>query len=91
MVSLRQLFNEKAGGFPAFYFISAICILWSDAIKEVMRDASDGFCQSTPTFPSDNPRIKIDYIFVSPDITVEHAEIPEIIASDHRIHIAEIK
>lgn len=60
-------------------------------IKEVMRDAAYGFCQSTPTFPSDNPRIKIDYIFVSPDITVEHAEIPEIIASDHRIHIAEIK
>ena len=60
-------------------------------IKAVMKDAAQGFCQSTPTFPSDNPRIKIDYIFVSPDITVEYAEIPEIIASDHRTHIAVIK
>ena len=60
-------------------------------IKEKMLDASVGFCQNTPTFPSDKPRIKIDYIFVSPDITVEYAQIPEIIASDHRTHIAVIK
>ena len=60
-------------------------------IKEVMKDAAEGFCQSAPTFPSDNPRIKIDYIFVSPDITVEYAEIPNVIASDHRTHVAVIK
>jgi endonuclease/exonuclease/phosphatase family metal-dependent hydrolase len=60
-------------------------------LYEKLKDASQGFCKHTPTFPSDKPRIKIDYIFVSPDITVEYAEIPEIIASDHRVHIAEIK
>lgn len=59
-------------------------------IKEKMRDASLGFCESTPTWPSDNPQIKIDYIFVTPDIEVEYASIPEIIASDHRVHIAKI-
>lgn len=60
-------------------------------IKEVMKDASFGYCESTPTFPSDKPKIKIDYIFVSPDIEVISAEIPEIIASDHRAHTSEIK
>ena len=60
-------------------------------LKEKMNDTSVGFCEYTPTFPSDNPRIKIDYIFVSPDISVEHAEIPDNIASDHRVHVAVIK
>ncbi len=60
-------------------------------IKEKMKDSACGFCEKTPTWPSDKPEIKIDYIFLSPDIEVSHAEIPEIIASDHRAHIAEIK
>ena len=34
---------------------------------------------------------KIDYIFVSPDIKIKSADIPEIIASDHRPHIAVIE
>ncbi|MBQ2809373.1 MAG: endonuclease/exonuclease/phosphatase family protein [Clostridia bacterium] len=59
-------------------------------IKERMRDTSIGFCENKPSFPSDKPKIKIDYIFVSPDIEVVSADIPEIIASDHRPHIAEI-
>lgn len=60
-------------------------------LKEKLKDVSVGYCESTPTWPSDKPQIKIDYIFVTPDIEVAHAEIPEIIASDHRTHIAEIK
>lgn len=60
-------------------------------IKERMKDASVGFCENTPTFPSDNPKIKIDYIFVSKDIEVISAEIPNKIASDHRVHTAKIK
>lgn len=59
-------------------------------LKERMRDTSIGFCENKPSFPSDKPRIKIDYIFVSPDIEVVSADIPKIIASDHRPHIAEI-
>jgi endonuclease/exonuclease/phosphatase family metal-dependent hydrolase len=56
-----------------------------------MKDVSIGFCEGVPTFPSDKPTIKIDYIFVSPDIEVENSYVPEIIASDHRTHVAEIK
>ena len=43
------------------------------------------------SFPSDNPTIKIDYIFVSHDLKVLSADIPEVIASDHRPHVAEIE
>ena len=59
-------------------------------IKAKMKDTSLGFCENKLSFPSDNPRIKIDYIFVSPDIEVVSADIPEITASDHRPHVAEI-
>ena len=60
-------------------------------IKARLKDASLGFCENKPSFPSDKPRIKIDYIFVSHDIGVVNADIPELIASDHRPHTAEIK
>lgn len=60
-------------------------------IKKHLIDTSRGFCENKLSFPSDNPRMKIDYIFVSPDIEVISADIPEIIASDHRPHIAKIK
>ena len=59
-------------------------------VKERLIDTSLGFCENKPSFPSDKPNIKIDYIFVSPDIAVKAADIPEIIASDHRPHTAEI-
>jgi endonuclease/exonuclease/phosphatase family metal-dependent hydrolase len=43
------------------------------------------------SFPSDNPSVKIDYIFVSKDLKVQSADIPTIISSDHRPHIAAIE
>ncbi len=62
-----------------------------DPIRERMIDTGAGFPKSKMSWPSDAPRMKIDYIFVSPDIEVISADIPEIVASDHRPHIAEIK
>lgn len=62
-----------------------------EPIKARMVDTAKGFLESKGSWPSDKPKIKIDYIFVSPDINVISADIPEIIASDHRPHIAEIK
>ena len=59
-------------------------------IRERLIDTSAGFCENKPSFPSDKPRIKIDYIFVSRDIAVEGSDIAEIIASDHRPHIADV-
>ncbi len=59
-------------------------------IREKMTDCAKLFDREKLSFPSDVPRTKIDYIFVSPDIEVKEADIPVIVASDHRPHTAEI-
>lgn len=59
-------------------------------LRKLMKDTADLFEKELLSYPSNNPEIKIDYIFVSPDVDVISADIPEIIASDHRPHIAEI-
>lgn len=61
-----------------------------DSIRARMRDTAEFFTAPKRSFPSDKPEIKIDYVFVTPDIEVICADIPEIIASDHRPHTAEI-
>ena len=60
-------------------------------IKSKMKDTAELFTEPKLSWPSDKPEKKIDYIFVSPDIEVLSADIPEIVASDHRPHVAEIK
>ena len=60
-------------------------------IRERMNDASSLCKAPLLTFPSDEPKIKIDYIFVSSDIKVTGADIPEIMVSDHRPHTAVIE
>lgn len=47
--------------------------------------------KNTLTFPSDNPRIKIDYILTSPDITVKSFDTSEKPVSDHLAHFIEIE
>lgn len=59
-------------------------------IKEKMKDTADLFAEPLMSFPSDKPFKKIDYIFVSKDIDVLSADIPEIISADHRPHTAEV-
>ena len=60
-------------------------------IREKLTDTADFFEGERLSFPSDHPDRKIDYIFVSPDIKVISADIPPIVASDHRPHVAEIE
>lgn len=62
-----------------------------EPIRRVMKDAAEHFDAPKLSFPSDAPDCKIDYIFVSPDIEVLHADIPPIVASDHRPHTALLK
>ncbi|MBR5615292.1 MAG: endonuclease/exonuclease/phosphatase family protein [Clostridia bacterium] len=59
-------------------------------IRARMKDTAEVFDAPKLSWPSDVPRQKIDYIFVSPDIDVIAADIPEIVASDHRPHTAEV-
>ena len=59
-------------------------------IYQRMKDAAEGFCEDKLSFPSIDPHCKIDYIFVSRDVVVENADVPDIVASDHRPHIATV-
>ena len=59
-------------------------------IRERMTDTAAFFAGERRSFPSDAPERKIDYIFVSRDMAVEAADIPAVVASDHRPHTAEI-
>lgn len=60
-------------------------------IRARMKDTADLFKQPLLSFPSDKPKVKIDYIFVSHDIEVIDADIPAIIGADHRPHMAEVR
>jgi endonuclease/exonuclease/phosphatase family metal-dependent hydrolase len=54
-------------------------------------DTADKFEEKKFSFPSDKPDRKIDYIFVSPDVKVVEADIPPVVASDHRPHTATVE
>ena len=60
-------------------------------LYEKLNDTAAYFDGEKLSFPSDVPDRKIDYIFVSKDLTVVSADIPDIVASDHRPHTAEIE
>ena len=60
-------------------------------IRERMKDTADLFDEPKMSYPSDAPNRKIDYIFVSPDIEISYADIPAVVASDHRPHTATLK
>ena len=60
-------------------------------IRRHMKDTADMLCDGKYTFPSDRPKKKIDYVFVSPDIEVLSAKVPKLIVSDHRPHTADIR
>lgn len=59
-------------------------------IREKMKDTASVFKENLFSFPSDEPNIKIDYVFVSDDIEVISADIPSLVLSDHRPYVAEI-
>lgn len=60
-------------------------------IREVMFDTAELFECEKLSFPSDEPRCKIDYIFTTRDLNVLSADIPAIVASDHRPHTIEVE
>ena len=62
-----------------------------DPIRAVMFDTAELFDEPKFSFPSDVPHCKIDYLFTSKDIKVLAADIPAIVASDHRPHTARME
>ena len=84
------------------HLVAEKCILMGDfnvhpddpvlaPIRERMKDTADLFLEPKLSWPSDTPREKIDYIFVSPDVEVIAADIPATVASDHRPFRAELE
>ena len=59
-------------------------------IKERLYDTAKKFEYKKLSYPSDKPKVKIDYVFASKDLCVVNADIPKIISSDHRPHLATI-
>lgn len=62
-----------------------------DPIRERMVDTAQLSEDALLTFPSDAPVLKIDYIFLSPDLTVRRVEVPACTSSDHRPYVIEIE
>ena len=60
-------------------------------LRERMNDTADAFAEPLLSFPSDAPARKIDYIFTSRDLAVLSADIPAVIASDHRPYTAVLR
>lgn len=60
-------------------------------IRARLNDTADLFSEPLLSFPSDNPTKKIDYIFTSTDVAVTDADIPPVVASDHRPHLATLR
>ncbi len=60
-------------------------------IRERLYDTAEKFDGPKRSWPSDDPTMKIDYIFTSKDMQVLSADIPAIVSSDHRPHIATIE
>lgn len=59
--------------------------------RERLYDTAEKFDEPKLSWPSDKPTMKIDYIFTSKDLPVLSADIPAIVSSDHRPHIATIE
>lgn len=59
-------------------------------IKETLKDALKESGKTLESWPSDKPERRIDYIYITKDIGVVDADIPAIVASDHRPHTATI-
>ncbi|MBQ6947141.1 MAG: endonuclease/exonuclease/phosphatase family protein [Clostridia bacterium] len=59
-------------------------------IRAKMKDAAEMMEGDGFSFPSDAPNRKIDYIFVTPDVKMISAEVPAIVASDHRPHTLQV-
>ncbi len=57
----------------------------------VRRFDADIACHECLSYSSPEPIKKIDYIFVSHDIEILSADVPDAVASDHRPHIATVR
>ena len=59
--------------------------------KEILKDTAEGYDENKLlSWPSINPELKIDYIFISRDIEVENTYVADEVGSDHKMILAEL-
>lgn len=86
---IENLASEKCVLMGDFNMIPTDPIL--APVFDRMTDTAKCLDSDKKSFPSDAPRIKIDYILISGDGRTVSADIPSIIASDHLPYIAEVE
>lgn len=59
-------------------------------IQKIENKLKNCLISENYTYPSDNPKIKIDYIFVSKDMEIKDSQIINEVVSDHLPHITTI-
>ena len=98
---LSEVEQQNASETVLKNIVSEKCVLMGDfnitpknpiiaEISKRMYDTAKLFECEKFSFPSDAPNIKIDYMFVSGDISVKTADIPAYVLSDHRPYIITI-
>lgn len=60
-------------------------------LRERLYDTAELFDGERLSWPSDKPERRIDYLFTTRDLKVLSADIPAVVASDHRPYVAEIE
>ncbi len=60
-------------------------------LYDILKDTASICDEDLYTFPSDNPRCKIDYIFVSEDFEVCDTSVSDKIGSDHKMLMTKIR
>lgn len=61
-----------------------------DELEELVRDTASFADGNTNTFPSDNPKQKIDYIFTNNYVETLSAEVPNELHSDHLPYVVKL-
>lgn len=88
---LKKLLNNKS---EKTIFLGDLNIIPSNFIikelKESFHEVTIYFNNELATYPSNNPELKIDYIFVSKDINILNSETINCIISDHLPIVCEI-
>ena len=79
---------ELIGENPIVFMGDLNCTPESGELDRIYAKLTDAATELT--FPSDKPNIKIDYIFVSPQLSVESAYVIDTQVSDHRPYAAVI-
>lgn len=98
--SIQPTLHQKQLRFCLDYSVTYPCIMMGDLNRKPSSSSYQKLCekfmdcsahQPLPTFPARNPRLRLDYIFVSNHFDVLHTSVIQSNASDHLPVIAHLQ